>query len=126
MSKLFTIEEIEKAIRLSPKHDVFIMRDASCDDGFSGNIMTIEIEMFLFRLFDSNKIEYDKYKTQKNNEMITTQENCTTSVLDIIKNIPQQAQVQYSLQQQLRELRIAANKLGLYDAADFISPHFLM
>ena len=37
--------------------------------------------------------------------------------------IPQQGQVQYDLQRQLQELRIAANKLGLYDAADFIRPH---
>lgn len=47
----------------------------------------------------------------------------TSSVLDVISTIPQQGQVQYDLQRQLRELRIAANKLGLYDAADFISPH---
>ena len=46
-----------------------------------------------------------------------------SSVLDVIKNIPQQGQVQYDLQRQLRELRVAANKLGLYDAADFIRPH---
>ena len=45
------------------------------------------------------------------------------TVLDVIKEIPQQGQVQYDLQRQLRELRIAANKLGLYDAADFIRPH---
>jgi hypothetical protein len=43
-----------------------------------------------------------------------------SSVLDVIKTIPQQRQVQYDLQRQLRELRVAANKLGLYDAADFI------
>ena len=34
--------------------------------------------------------------------------------------IPQQPQVQYSLTAQLSELRFAANRLGLYDAADFI------
>jgi hypothetical protein len=44
------------------------------------------------------------------------------TVLDVIKDIPQQGQVQYDLTQQLRELRIAANKLGLYDAADFLRP----
>lgn len=38
----------------------------------------------------------------------------------VIAAIPQQAQRQYSLQEQLRELMQAANKLGLYDAADFI------
>ena len=43
-------------------------------------------------------------------------------VLKTIKEIPQQPQVQYDLARQLRELRIAANKLGLYDAADFLRP----
>ena len=43
------------------------------------------------------------------------------SVVDTIKSIPQQPQVQYDLEQQLRELRQAANKLGLYDAADFLN-----
>ena len=42
------------------------------------------------------------------------------TVLDVIGEIPQQGQVQYDLNRQLRELRIAANKLGLYDAADFL------
>ena len=45
------------------------------------------------------------------------------TVLDVIKEIPQQGQVQYDLQRQLRELRVAANKLGLYDAADFLRSH---
>jgi hypothetical protein len=44
------------------------------------------------------------------------------NVLDTIKEIPQQQQVQYDLTRQLRELRIAANKLGLYDAADYLRP----
>jgi predicted Zn-dependent peptidase len=47
--------------------------------------------------------------------------NCKT-VLDVINLIPQQSQVQYDLEKQLQELRIAANKLGLYDAADFLRP----
>lgn len=47
----------------------------------------------------------------------------STSVLDVIKNIPQQGQAQYDLERQLQELRVAANKLGLYDAADFIRPY---
>jgi hypothetical protein len=42
------------------------------------------------------------------------------NVLEVIKKIPQQGQVQYDLNRQLHELRVAANKLGLYDAADFI------
>lgn len=44
------------------------------------------------------------------------------SVIDVIKLIPQQPQVQYDLTKQLQELRIAANKLGLYDAADYLRP----
>lgn len=44
------------------------------------------------------------------------------TVLEVIKDIPQQPQVQYDLSRQLRELRIAANKLGLYDAADYLRP----
>lgn len=38
-----------------------------------------------------------------------------------INEIPQLTQVQYGLEQQLRELRVAANRLGLRDAADFIT-----
>ena len=41
-------------------------------------------------------------------------------ILEIIDKIPQQPQRQDSLASQLADLRIAANKLGLYDAADFI------
>jgi len=44
------------------------------------------------------------------------------TVVDVIKDIPQQPQVQYDLTRQLNELRVAANKLGLYDAADFLRP----
>lgn len=40
-----------------------------------------------------------------------------------IKEIEQQPQAQYSMIQQLRELRVAANKLGLYDAADFLKTY---
>jgi hypothetical protein len=40
---------------------------------------------------------------------------------EVINKIPQQPQVQYNLNQQLQELIIVANKLGLYDAADFIN-----
>lgn len=58
-------------------------------------------------------------KEQKGNDA----NRVLATVLDVIKEIPQQGQVQYDLQRQLRELRIAANKLGLYDAADFLRPH---
>lgn len=53
-------------------------------------------------------VKFSKEKTQ------------STSVLDVIKAMPQQGQVQYDLRKQLTELRFAANKLGLYDAADFL------
>lgn len=43
--------------------------------------------------------------------------------LKVIEEIPQQQQVQYDLHRQLSELRAAANRLGLYDAADFIRPY---
>jgi hypothetical protein len=44
-------------------------------------------------------------------------------LLETIENTKQLPQVQYDLQRQLRELRVMANKLGLYDAADFIKPY---
>ena len=41
-------------------------------------------------------------------------------LLDVIRKIPQQAQRQYGTDEQLRLAMAAANKLGLYDAADAI------
>lgn len=43
------------------------------------------------------------------------------TVVKAIQQMPQLPQVQYDLYQQLRELEQAANKLGLYDAADFLA-----
>ena len=40
------------------------------------------------------------------------------ALLRVIAEIPQQPQRQYGADEQLRILRLAANKLGLYDAAD--------
>lgn len=65
MEKTFTVEDIERAIIQSPKHDVFIPRNPAIDDNFDSNISTIEVDMFWFRLFGSNKNEYDKYKNSK-------------------------------------------------------------
>lgn len=48
-------------------------------------------------------------------------DNDNKTVLNVIAKIPQQGQVQYDLTRQLSELRVAANKLGLYDAADYLS-----
>jgi hypothetical protein len=42
------------------------------------------------------------------------------ALVEVIKAIPQQAQRQYDTNEQLRLLQTAANKLGLYDAADRI------
>jgi hypothetical protein len=55
MKNTFTLEEIERAIGQSPKHIVHIEPSPSVDDGFKGEIKTIEIDMFWFRLFGSNK-----------------------------------------------------------------------
>ena len=45
------------------------------------------------------------------------------TLLETIENTKQLPQVQYDLQRQLMELRVMANKLGLYDAADFIKSY---
>ena len=63
-----------------------------------------------------NKFEVFSYNRRNKKVM----EKKDGGVISVIKNIPQQQQVQYSTEQQLFELRIAANKLGLYDAADYI------
>jgi hypothetical protein len=39
---------------------------------------------------------------------------------DTIRRLPKVPQAQYSLQEQLEELRTAAIKLGLYDADDWL------
>lgn len=41
-------------------------------------------------------------------------------LLEVIATIPQQAQRQYGTDEQLRYLKMVANRLGLYDAADVI------
>lgn len=65
MEKTFTIEEIGKAIRQSPKHTVELKTPLNIDGMFDGQITTIEVDMFWFRLFGSNKTEFDKYKNSK-------------------------------------------------------------
>lgn len=44
----------------------------------------------------------------------------TTVNFDVLKAIPQQPQTQVVLNDQLRALEMAARRLGLYDAADFV------
>lgn len=47
----------------------------------------------------------------------------TEQLKEILKSIPQQPQRQDSTKDQLAELIAFANRLGLYDAADFLSVH---
>jgi len=61
----FTIEEIERAILQSPKHIIEVKTPLNIDGNLDGEIETIEVDMFWFRLFGSNKNEYDKYKNSK-------------------------------------------------------------
>lgn len=63
--KIFTLSEIERAIFQCPPHKVHIDARPSVDDGFVGDIETIETEFFLYRLFKSNMDEYQKYKNSK-------------------------------------------------------------
>lgn len=42
---------------------------------------------------------------------------------EVIFEIPKQPQTQESLTYQLLQLQVAANRLGLYDAADFLQRH---
>lgn len=62
MKKKFTLEEIENAILQSPKHMVDIKTPPNIDGKLDSEIETIEIDMFLFKLFGSNKNTYDYYK----------------------------------------------------------------
>jgi hypothetical protein len=61
MKNIFTLEEIQRAIAMSPKHIVHCELSPSVDDGFCRNIKTIEVDMFWFRLFGSNKKDWDEY-----------------------------------------------------------------
>lgn len=65
MKTTFTIEEIERAILQSPKHTIEVKTPPNIDGNLDGEIETIEVDMFWFRLFGSNKNEYDKYKNSK-------------------------------------------------------------
>jgi hypothetical protein len=65
MEKTFTVEDIKRAIKQSPKHTVEVKTPPNIDGMLDGEITTIEVDMFWFRLFGSNKSEYDKYKNSK-------------------------------------------------------------
>lgn len=43
-----------------------------------------------------------------------------SKLADVIQDIPQQSQVQFDTQSQLKILTIVANRLGLYDATDVL------
>jgi hypothetical protein len=45
--------------------------------------------------------------------------------VELLKTIPQQPQVQCTVDDQLRALRVVAVKFGLYDAADAIQRTFI-
>jgi hypothetical protein len=47
-------------------------------------------------------------------------ENQAFTIDDGLKHIPKFAQSQHSLEEQLTALRAIANRVGLYDAADYI------
>ena len=66
MKTTFTLEEIERAIRQSPRHIVHCEPSPSVDDGFRGDIETIEIDMFWFRLFGSVKKDWDEFNEKIN------------------------------------------------------------
>ena len=55
------------------------------------------------------------------NEVLNKQNMKNIKLLEVIENTKQLPQVQYGLERQLIELRVMANKLGLYDAADFLN-----
>ena len=65
MEKTFTVEDIKRAIKQSPKRTVEVKTPPNIDGMLDGEITTIEVDMFWFRLFGSNKSEYDKYKNSK-------------------------------------------------------------
>lgn len=71
--------------------------------------------------------ETDDFKWLQNNVKTLKCNICSNkapdTILSVTRNIPQLPQAQYSLVQQLAELRTIANKVGLYDAAVFLSKH---
>lgn len=61
MKETFTLKEIEHAIALCPKHNVHLMPRPEVDDLHESDIKTIEVVMLWFRLFGSNKKDWDEY-----------------------------------------------------------------
>ena len=68
--------------------------------------------------------ETDDFKWLQENVKTIQCDRCANrppaTVASVIRDTPQLPQVQYSIQQQLAELRTMSNKLGLYDASDLI------
>ena len=58
------------------------------------------------------------------NEVLNKQNMKNIKLLEVIENTKQLPKVQYGLERQLIELRVMANKLGLYDAADFLNKQY--
>jgi hypothetical protein len=69
--------------------------------------------------------ETDDFKWLQENIKTIKCENCSNrkpqSIQDFIKNIPKLPQVQYGTTQQLTELKEIADRLGLYDASNYIT-----
>ena len=71
--------------------------------------------------------ETDDFKWFQENIKTIKCNKCNNAAPDtlfsVTKNIPQLPQAQYSLNQQMFELKNIANRLGLYDAANFLNNH---
>ena len=82
---------------------------------YEGNDMIVLEKEVVFEVLDKLTTKTTNIDLGSNSKNLT--------LLETIENTKQLPQVQYDLQRQLRELRVMANKLGLYDAADFIKPY---
>jgi len=56
-------------------------------------------------------------------DMVFTNDKPKQTWREFFKTVPQFSQRQDSTQEQLRDLYYVANKLGFYDAADFLKSH---
>jgi hypothetical protein len=91
------------------------------------NMQSMDQEFAYITKIDGRKITLNEFNSSDGDyfdisyftEYSETSEN--TKAVETIKQLPQHTPVQYSLNQQLHELHLAANKLGLYDAADFVN-----
>ena len=66
------------------------------------------------------KIARMKEKYSKYTQEYKASKEPINSIDELIPMLPQMPQVQYDTERQLEQLRLIANKFGLYDAADVI------